>query len=259
MSKSSQKKKGRAAGAPKSAADGRSREPERVRSRLFLVTDPAAEPEAAAAALAEALAGGDVAAVLISATGSDEAAYQRLAERLAPLAQGAGAAAIVVEDSRAAGRAKADGVHMQFSGRREGGEEAHEDLAARDIRAAIERFHPDQIVGVGNIRDRHDAMSAAEDGCDYVFFGLLDLAPGEDVHPKTLAFAEWWAEVFEIPCVALAGTSLASVADVAETGADFIAVREAVWSHPEGPRAAVAEANRLIDAVFASADGTSPA
>ena len=46
----------------------------------------------------------------------------------------------------------------------------------------------------------------------------------------------------EIPAVVMAGRSLDSVAQAAATGADFVAVRDVVWSHPAGPREAVRQA-----------------
>ncbi|WP_334176640.1 thiamine phosphate synthase [Pseudoxanthobacter sp.] len=248
MSASAKKRKGRATGAPESsghvaAAAGKTpAAAERVRPRLFLIAGPeAGEGEAAEKALAEALAGGDVAAVLLLPGDADEAQFQRRAEGLVPVAQAAGAAAILAGDTRAVGRTRADGIHA--------------DVDSEDFAALLESLHPDRIVGAGGIRERHHAMQAAEQGADYVFFGLLDLVPEDEAHPKTIALAGWWADVFEVPCVALAGAAIASVTGVALTGADFVAVRQAVWSHPDGPRAAVAEANRLIDEAFASADG----
>ncbi|WP_334176926.1 thiamine phosphate synthase [Pseudoxanthobacter sp.] len=246
MSASDRKRKGRATGAPDSsghasAAAGKTpAAAESVRSRLFLI----AGPEAGGAdsnGLEEALAGGDVAAVLILPGDEDEAQFQHRAEALVRVAQAAGAAAVIAGDSRTAGRARADGIHVA--------------VGDEDFATVLESFHPDRIVGAGGIRERHDAMQAAEQGADYVFFGRLDLVPEDEAHPKTLALAEWWAAVFEVPCVALAGAALASVTEIALTGADFVAVRQAVWSYPGGPRAAVAEANRLIDEAFASADG----
>jgi thiamine-phosphate pyrophosphorylase len=57
--------------------------------------------------------------------------------------------------------------------------------------------------------------------------------------------AAWWAEIFETPCVAYA-PSLDAVAALARTGAEFIALGEAVWSHAEGP----ADALRLAGAAL---------
>ena len=242
-------------------------QPDVLRPRLVLVTPrPAPRPDFAAT-LAAALSGGDVAAVVIDLFGLDESTGQRLAEALTPVAQQAGAAAIVAGDTRIAGRAKADGVHLDVAAmltadghdRGEPGdpdedeEDDGPDPAGAAIAAVVERLQPARMVGAGGLRGRHDAMLAAEAGVDYVFTGRLDLAEADAPHPKTLAFAEWWAPLFEVPCVALAGRGIGGVAEIAATGVEFVAVREAVWSHPDGPAAAVAAANAAIDATTGEA------
>jgi thiamine-phosphate pyrophosphorylase len=42
-----------------------------------------------------------------------------------------------------------------------------------------------------------------------------------------------------IPCVAIGGITVATAADLAAAGADFLAVSAGVWSYGEGPAAAV--------------------
>ena len=78
---------------------------------------------------------------------------------------------------------------------------------------------------------------------------VLDLEEGDDAHRKTIDLGAWWAELFEPPCVLLSGRSMASVEACARTGADFVAVRAAVWEHPDGPATAIAEANAILDRV----------
>jgi thiamine-phosphate pyrophosphorylase len=57
------------------------------------------------------------------------------------------------------------------------------------------------------------------------------------------------ASMFEPASIVLAGSTLDSLEEAAETGVDFVAARLAVWDHPEGPAAAVRQANKLLDAV----------
>jgi thiamine-phosphate pyrophosphorylase len=210
-----------------------------LRTRLFLITPRDVDLVGFGPELDAALSGGDVASVLIAPEVSAEAHLQRIAEALVPAIQAAGAAALVLDDTRAMGRSKADGLHVT------GGPAALAD--------AIERGAGRHIVGAGNLRSRHDAMEAAEAGADYVFFGLLDRPDDEEAHRKTLDLGGWWAELFEPPCVLLAGRTIESVDACARTGADFVAVRDAVWTNPEGPAAAVAAINARLDAI--AADG----
>jgi thiamine-phosphate pyrophosphorylase len=51
---------------------------------------------------------------------------------------------------------------------------------------------------------------------------------------------EWWAEVFEIPCVGFAA-NLDEVEALAQAGADFVAVGDLVWSDTRGVAAALTE------------------
>jgi thiamine-phosphate pyrophosphorylase len=83
-------------------------------------------------------------------------------------------------------------------------------------------------------------MVAGEAGADYVMFGEPDPAGRR---PSFEAIAErvaWWAELFEIPCVAWA-ERIEEVDELCAAGADFIALGEAVFSHPNGAAKAVAE------------------
>lgn len=198
-------------------------------TRLFLVMPPRFDAADMAPKLAEALGAGDIAAVLMTAEAGQTAA---LAETLVPLIQEAGAAALVADDTRLAGRMKADGVQV-------GG-------GLEDLRLAIESFRPKRIVGAGGITSRHAAMEAGEREPDYLFFGFPHGDTHDAAHPKTLALAEWWSALTELPAVAMAGRSPGSVADVAATGAAFVAVHDAVWAHPGGPREAVEVAQAAL-------------
>ncbi len=208
--------------------------PAAPRPRLVLVT-PAGIDATFAPRLADALAGGDVAAVIVPLTALVEADRQAVADVLVPVIQEAGAAAILGADTRIVGRAKADGIHAEGLG---------EDLAD-----AVSAFGGKRIVGVGNVRTRDEAMAAGEAGADYLLFGLLDATESPEAHPKTVALGTWWAELFEVPAIALAGSDLASVDVLAETRVEFVALRAAAWDHPDGARAAVAEANARLDKV----------
>ncbi|MCV0424885.1 MAG: thiamine phosphate synthase [Roseibium sp.] len=204
------------------------------RPRLFLVTPPEFDASAMAAKLEQAFAGGDVACVLIYMPGASTKDLQATAEILVPVIQDGGAAAIVYQDTQAAGRSGADGVHV--------------DSSLDDVKLAVESFQPDRIVGTGGTKLKHDAMEWAETGVDYLFFGKLDLAEKEAAHDKTLSGASWWAELFETPCVALAGNTIETLDEVASTGADFVALKDAVWQSEDDISSVIAEANRILDA-----------
>jgi thiamine-phosphate pyrophosphorylase len=203
------------------------------RCRLVLILNDNTDAEAQKTALTEALRGGDVASVIVPQYAQPEGAFQKFAEILVPVIQGAGAAALIAGDTRIAGRAKADGLHINGP--------------VADVAEAVEKFTPKMIVGGGNADDRHKALEIGEPGPDYIFFGKFDGDIKPEAHPKNLALAEWWASMIEIPCMVMGGTDTASAAAVAETGAEFVAMGRAVFEHAAGPAQAVAEINALLD------------
>lgn len=202
------------------------------RCRLVLIV-PKGGAEEQARLLGDALKGGDVASVILPQYDLDDMAFQKWAALLVPVAQGAGAAALIADDSRVAGRVKADGLHITGN--------------AQALAEAVEKFTPKLIVGGGNATERHTALEMGDTGPDYLFFGKLDGDIKPEAHPKNLALGEWWAEMVEIPCIVMGGTDLSSALAVAETGSEFVALSRAVFEHAAGAAAAVAEVNALLD------------
>ncbi|TNM62657.1 thiamine phosphate synthase [Aliirhizobium smilacinae] len=207
-------------------------EPEN-RCRLVLIVPDEADSERQAGQLQQALSGGDVASVIVPQYELDDQAFQKRAEVLVEMAQNAGAAAIIAGDSRVAGRAKADGLHMSGS--------------IEELGEAIEKFTPKMIVGAGGASERHTALEIGELRPDYIFFGRFDGDIKPEAHPKNVALAEWWASMIEIPCIVMGGNDAESVVAVAESGAEFVALRGAVFESADGPAAAVAKANAALD------------
>lgn len=203
------------------------------RCRLVLIVPDIADAEEQAKVVADALRGGDVASVIIPQYGLDDATFQKHAEKLVPVAQAAGAAALVAGDSRVAGRAKADGLHITGN------------LA--EFTEAVEKHVPKLIVGGGNATDRHGALEIGELRPDYIFFGKLDGDIKPEAHPKNVALGEWWASMIEIPCIVMGGTDPKSALDVALSGAEFVALRTAVFADAAAAPSVVAEVNALLD------------
>lgn len=132
---------------------------------------------------------------------------------LVDLVQKRSAAAILSNDAQLARTLRADGVHI---GAASDPMPAYED--ARDILGT--RF----IVGAEATQSRHDAMSLGEAGAEYVAFGLGGHATAA-AQAQRLALVAWWSEIFEVPCVALDIDDASDTAELAEAGADFLAVR----------------------------------
>jgi thiamine-phosphate pyrophosphorylase len=219
--------------------------PPRPAPRLYLATPLVDDPAALAASLAGALAAADVAAVLLRLKPVDHRTMISHAKALAPVIQ-AGGAAVLLEGQMLAGhvelvaRSGADGAHVT-------GIAAMED--------ALPSLKPDRIIGVGGLATRHDSMAAGEAGADYVLFGERD-AKGQ--RPSIEAIAErlqWWAELFEPPCIGFA-ESREEAHEFVAAGADFVLVGDFIWADPRGAAAALSEVEQTIQQAFAQSSGT---
>jgi thiamine-phosphate pyrophosphorylase len=109
--------------------------------------------------------------------------------------------------------------------------------AGEELIEALETVKPKSIVGAGALRTRDDAMTAGEAGADYVMFGEPRGGAPAMALESLIERVGWWAEIFETPCVAYAG-SIEAAALLARAGADFVALDEAVWSAASPPKAA---------------------
>jgi thiamine-phosphate pyrophosphorylase len=203
------------------------------RCRIVLIMPSGQSPADLERKLRQALEGGDVASLILPCYGLHEAAFQSLAERLVPIAQEAGVAVVIAGDTRIAARIKADGIHI------ESGRQALDD--------AVDRLQDKMMVGTGGIKTRDEALELGEARPDYVFFGRFGYDNTPESHPRNLNLADWWAEMIEIPCIVLAGSSIESVEAVAATGAEFVALSAAVFSEGLDPREQVTKANLLLD------------
>jgi thiamine-phosphate pyrophosphorylase len=198
--------------------------------RLYLITPALADTAAFSATLAEALAAGDFAAVLLRLVEADEGVLINRAKAIAPVVQDKGAALLIDGHADLVARAGCDGAHLS-------------DIGA--FSKALACLKPDRIVGCGGLTTRHDAMVAAEAGADYVMFGEPDAPDNRPALAAVEVRVGWWAEVFEIPCVGYAST-LDEVAPLVNAGADFIALGDWLWRDPKRAAATIAHCAPLL-------------
>ncbi len=202
--------------------------------RIYLVTPPALDPRPFADDLARALDAGDVGAVQLRLKDVDDDTVRRAIDVLRPVSQSRGVAFLVNDRPDLAVKHGCDGAHV----------------GQTDTPAAVARkVLGDLMLGVTCHASRDLAMSAGEDGADYVAFGAFFPSPTKDetsrAEPEIL---QWWSELMEPPCVAIGGITAANCAPLVQAGANFLAVVSAVWSHPDGPAAGVRALNTAIAA-----------
>ena len=206
-----------------------------ARCRLYLITPPALDPGRFADDLAAALDAGDVAAVQLRLKPITDDALLRAIDVLRPVAQSRGVAFLLNDRPDLVRESGCDGAHV-----------GADDMA---VAAARRLLGPDLTLGASCYASRDRAMTAGEAGADYVAFGaffptLTKDAPAR-AEPEILS---WWAELMELPSVAIGGINAENCAPLVAAGADFLAVISAVWSHAEGPAAGVRALNAAIDA-----------
>ena len=193
-------------------------------------------PDVLAADLQGALGAADVAAVLLRLVDADDRTLINRVKALARIVQDSGAALLLVGRPELVAPSGADGAH----------------LAGIDaFNAAIPHLKPERIAGAGGFVSRHDAMLAIEAGADYVMFGEPDAGGHRPSFEAIIERVEWWAEVFQAPCIGFAET-LEEIAPLVVAGADFIALGDFVFSDSRGPAAtlvAAAERFKLAEPV----------
>lgn len=196
-------------------------QPAPIAPRLYVrvkVTDDA-QATHAADALGRAGTVVDIAAVLLRPVGETG---ETLSGRLRPLVAAShaiGAACLVEGNAALAAAIEADGAHLD---------------GTTALAGALPALRPHGIAGVGGLRTKHDAMTAAEAGADYLMFGEPDAQERRPPFDATLERTEWWVQLFEPPCVAYART-LEEVGALASVGADFIAVDKALLDEAGAP------------------------
>jgi thiamine-phosphate pyrophosphorylase len=85
-------------------------------------------------------------------------------------------------------------------------------------------------------------MTLAEDCAEYVAFGApLDLSDLDKARARRAEMIAWWAEIFEVPCVALDVESAEAAEALARAGADFVAVTLPTAEPPAASRDLVAQ------------------
>ncbi len=207
--------------------------------RLYLVTPPAiADLDAFRDEFSGALDAGDVACIQLRLKSPEGIAASdddilRAAATLLPIARDHDAAFLINDRPDLALKSGADGVHVGQS-----------DASCKKARALLGDA---ATVGVTCHNSKHLALEAGEAGADYVAFGAFFPTRTKEAPTKAEpALIEWWSYATTLPCVAIGGIAPENCGALVRAGADFLAVSGAVWSHPDGPAAAVKAFNKAI-------------
>ncbi|GAB4372407.1 MAG: thiamine phosphate synthase [Kiloniellaceae bacterium] len=202
--------------------------------RLLVVSAPlddAGAAETLARALA-VLAPGDVAALLLRGGALDDAAFAARIAPLVPPAQQRDIAVLLEERPELLAASGADGLHVAVTEKRS------------PLKELRRRFGDGVILGAGCGASRHAAMTAGEQGADYIGFGGFgDLEGDAPADPDTVA---WWEVMMTPPQVAFGAGDLEGLARLAAAGPDFVALGPALWPGKGDPAAALKAAQAAL-------------
>jgi thiamine-phosphate pyrophosphorylase len=201
--------------------------------QIYLLTPPVIEDVSAfCEILKTTLAAAPVACLQIRLKDIEDSALVQAGIAITAVCHAAGVEVIVNDRPDLVEQIGADGAHI--------GQEDMDYYSSREVLGG------DAILGVTCHNSKELAFAAAKAGADYVAFGAFFETPTKD--PKARAELEiltWWHEAVEIPSVAIGGITVDNAKAVIAAGADFIAVCSGVWSHTDGPAAAVSRLSAL--------------
>jgi thiamine-phosphate pyrophosphorylase len=191
--------------------------------QIYLITPPDFEPAQFTVQLAAVLDAHDVACLRLALATHDETRIARAADACREVAHPRDVAIVLQSHIALAERLGLDGVHLTDG--------------ARSVRKARKALGPDAIVGAYCAQTRHEGISAAEAGADYVAFGPAGASALGDGAQAGDDLFQWWSEMIEIPVVAEGALDAARIAELAQL-TDFFGIGDEIWS-TDDPAAAL--------------------
>ena len=181
--------------------------------QLYLITPPQIDLHIFSEKLGSVLDAHEIACVRLALSTQDETDVARAADLLREVCVVRDVAIVIQNHIVLAERLGLDGVHLTDG--------------ARSIRAARKALGPDAIVGSFCGTSRHDGMTAAEAGADYVSFGPVGTSALGDGRRAEKDLFDWWSEMIEVPVVAEGALSRAMV-EALVNSTDFFGISE-IW------------------------------
>ena len=193
------------------------------RPQIYLITPSDIDLDIFPDQLAAVLDSLDIACVRLALATKDETRIARAADALRGVAHARDVALVIETHVLLVERHGLDGVHLTDG--------------ARSIRKIRKDLGTDAIIGAYCGSTRHDGISAAEAGADYVAFGPVGQSPLGDGSRAEADLFEWWSEMIEVPVVAEGSLDAGLVASLAPV-TDFFGIGEEIWTR-ENPVAAL--------------------
>lgn len=203
------------------------------RPQICLITPPDVAAEGVAQRIAALLDAVDVACLRYAPASADPDAVARGADLMREIAHARDVPVVIERHILLVPRHGLDGVHLTDG--------------ARSLRAARRDLGADAIVGAFCGTTRHEGISAAEAGADYVAFGPCGESALGDGRQVADDLFGWWSEMIEVPVIAEGALDPARVGALAPF-TDFFAFGPEVWAAPD-PLAALRALAAAIERV----------
>ena len=185
--------------------------------QLYLMTPAGAQASALGPLLAEVMDRIAPACLRIRG-GAEEDELGRLADLAREIGHARDVAVVIDDHVKLAQRHGLDGVHLTDG--------------ARSVRYARKELGDDAIVGAFCGASRHEGLSAAEHGADYVAFGPITESALYKGEPVDLELFQWWSEMIEVPVVAEGAITRDLIAELSPM-TDFIALGAEIWAQDD--------------------------
>lgn len=188
------------------------------RPQIYLITPPDLDLAVFPDRLAAVLDSADIACIRLSLASHDEDRIARVADALRGVAHARDVALVIETHILMVERLGLDGVHLTDG--------------ARSIRKVRKDLGNDAIIGAFCGITRHDGISAAEAGADYVAFGPVGETPLGDGSKAEADLFEWWSEMIEVPVVAEGSLTADLIAKLGPV-TDFFGIGNEVWQNDD--------------------------
>lgn len=184
------------------------------RPQIYLITPSDLDLDVFPDRLAAVLDTTPIACVRLALASKDEDRLARAADTLRGIAHARDVALVIETHVLMVERLGLDGVHLTDG--------------ARSIRKVRKDLGNDAIIGAYCGTTRHDGISAAEAGADYVAFGPVRETPLGDGSIAAADLFEWWSEMIEVPVVA-EGALTAELIGKLGPVTDFFGIGDEIW------------------------------
>ena len=198
--------------------------------QIYLISPPSFELGRFPDVLARVLDSTEIACLRLNMASRDEDTLSRAGDALREVCHAREVAIVISDHQILAERLGLDGVHLND--------------ASKSVRTARKALGPDAVVGSFCGASRHDGISAAEAGADYVSFGPVGTSGLGDGAVAEQDLFDWWSQMIEVPVVAEGGLTEDLMRSTSPF-TDFFGLGEEIWN-TEDPAATL---NRFMVAM----------